>query len=87
MIIGGTFHLLAGGYYQRPDDTNQEKTSDLKFLDRCEVRVEVKLGQDDNLISAVGASVADNNQGVDVTLREQAKADVCVYRLSILGCF
>lgn len=50
--------------------TYQQQDGNLEPLDGSEVRLELELGQNDNLITPIGTGMADDHQRIDVTLRK-----------------
>ena len=53
------------------------KCTDLEFLYSVEVPMDVKLGQDNYLVTSVGACMADDDECIDMALREQAQGNIC----------
>lgn len=56
------------------------ETRDLEILDRFQVRLHLKLGQDNNLVASVNAGMAGGHQSVNVALGKKTKRDISVER-------
>lgn len=54
----------------------QIQRADLVFLYSLKIPMDVKLGKNNDLITSVGTCMADDNECVDMTLREQAQSDI-----------
>lgn len=62
------------------NEAHQEEAVYLEVLDRGQVRLELELWQNNNLVTAVRAYMADHHKGVDMALREQAQHNLCESR-------
>ena len=67
------------------DGRHDVERVDLVFRDGLEIVGEVELGQDDDLVAAVGRGVADDDKAVDVGLREEAEGDVLVVSADLVA--
>lgn len=54
----------------------QIQRANLVFLYSFKVPMDVKLGKDNYLITSVGTCMADDNECIDMALREQAQGNV-----------
>lgn len=74
MIIGGTWEVISIPCpYSGFSHTHQEEVPNLEVLDGSQVRLELKLGQDNNLISSIRPRMTNNHQRIDMALREKAQ--------------
>jgi hypothetical protein len=54
------------------EGTHDEELFDTEALDGGEIRFELELGEDNDLVAAPGSSVRDDNDTIDVAHGEQA---------------
>lgn len=54
----------------------QIQRADLVRLDSLKIPMDVKLGKDNDLITSVGTCMADDDECIDMALREQSQGDI-----------
>ena len=77
-MIGGTYDAISEMKFNITSyryNAYQHETRNLEFLNRSQVRLQLKLGKNDDLVSMVRARVVDNDQGIDVTLRQETQCN------------
>lgn len=67
---------IAYSSYVQRGITNQQQHIDLEFLNGSQIRLELKLGQHNDLITSIGAGMADDDERIDVALRKQTQSNL-----------